>query len=520
MKKLFTLFIILCGLAGIKNSNAQIISACADLYISEYIEGSSNNKAIELYNPTSNAIAMSDYKLVFYFNGQVTGTAHVLSGNIASGDVFVIAATTANAAILAQADQTISGASFYNGNDAVVLIKISTVDTLDKIGIIGNDPGTNAGWPVDTGSTYNHTLVRIPGVHNGNLNWATCSQEWIADSMNNVSYLGSHNQSLCTISIDPVLNFSVDSQNINEAGDSVMVTVNIFNSNNSPTSVFVVDGGTGTASFGSDYSFPGAQQVTFPANSSTPQSFWIPIINDANVEGNETIILSLIGATNNASIGIDSVQTITIIDDDGATNPTVTFTNATQTVNEGGGSVNVAIAITNANATATSVNVQFVLAGSTATPGGTDFTFNNTTVTFPAGSSVNQNLTIPINDDTVFEGNEIFILRLLNPTNGATIGIALDTVTIVENDPNAVDNFNWQNTIDVYPNPVLQTLFLGQPVKYSSVEIVNLLGQVVKTILLTNDDVLKINVSDLNSGIYFIRIYAGKEIVEKKFVKQ
>ena len=63
-------------------------------------------------------------------------------GQVAAGDVFVIAQSTASAAILAQADQT-NGSGWFNGDDAIVLRKGSTV--IDVIGQIGVDPGTEWG---------------------------------------------------------------------------------------------------------------------------------------------------------------------------------------------------------------------------------------------------------------------------------------------------------------------------------------------------------------------------------------
>ena len=46
--------------------------ASADLIISEYIEGSSNNKAIELYNNSSSPLALDQYSLNLYVNGKTT----------------------------------------------------------------------------------------------------------------------------------------------------------------------------------------------------------------------------------------------------------------------------------------------------------------------------------------------------------------------------------------------------------------------------------------------------------------
>lgn len=119
-------------------------AAPTDLFISEYVEGSSNNKAIELFNGTGTAVDLTagGYQLQLYFNGSTTATTIALTGSVAAGDAFVFASASAGAAVLAQADQT-SGASLFNGDDAIVLRRGTTV--LDSIGQVGVDPGTEWG---------------------------------------------------------------------------------------------------------------------------------------------------------------------------------------------------------------------------------------------------------------------------------------------------------------------------------------------------------------------------------------
>ena len=95
------------------------------LFISEYVEGSSYNKAVEIYNGTGAAVnlAASGYAIDIYFNGSSSpGTTIQLSGTLADGDVYVVADDGADPAILAVADQT-STSNFFNGDDAVVLRK-------------------------------------------------------------------------------------------------------------------------------------------------------------------------------------------------------------------------------------------------------------------------------------------------------------------------------------------------------------------------------------------------------------
>src|SRR5947207_13066721 len=146
-------------------------AAPGDLFISEYVEGSSNNKALEFYNGTGAPVdlAGNGYVVQFYFNGSTSaGTTVSLTGTVADGDVFVLAPTTAAAAILAQADQTTTS-SFYNGDDAVVLRKGgATGQILDVIGQVGVDPGTE--WGTGLTSTAKNPVRRLPTVPAGATN--------------------------------------------------------------------------------------------------------------------------------------------------------------------------------------------------------------------------------------------------------------------------------------------------------------------------------------------------------------
>ncbi len=128
----------------------------ADLLISEYVEGSSFNKAVEIYNGTDAAVDLSGYSLQVFFNGSASaGTVVNLAGTVAPGDVFVLAEGSADAAILAVADQT-TGEALFNGDDAVVLYRGTEV--VDAIGQVGFDPGDE--WGVGLVSTKDNTLRR------------------------------------------------------------------------------------------------------------------------------------------------------------------------------------------------------------------------------------------------------------------------------------------------------------------------------------------------------------------------
>ncbi len=144
-------------------TNGGLVS---ELFISEYIEGSSFNKCIEIFNGTASPIDLSPYSLAFYSNGNTSpSTMITLSGVVMSGDVYVVCDDGSDPEFLAVADLTPSN-SFYNGDDAIVLSKGAVV--IDVIGQIGNDPGSQ--WGSGDQSTENNTLVRNPAILSGDTN--------------------------------------------------------------------------------------------------------------------------------------------------------------------------------------------------------------------------------------------------------------------------------------------------------------------------------------------------------------
>ena len=181
--------VLACALAGAPGA----LAAPSDLFFSEYIEGSSNNKALEIFNGTGGAIdlAAGGYNVQMFFNGSSSaGTTVNLTGIVAAGDVYVVAQSLANATILAQADQT-SSASWFNGDDAVVLRKGATV--LDVIGQIGVDPGTE--WGAGLTSTADNTLRRKASVEAGDANGSDAfdpSVEWDGFATDTFDGLGTH----------------------------------------------------------------------------------------------------------------------------------------------------------------------------------------------------------------------------------------------------------------------------------------------------------------------------------------
>lgn len=180
-----------------ERSGQEIATACpTDLFFSEYIEGGSNNKALEIYNGTGAAVDLSQYRVELYSNGSSSPINPLTpSGTLAPGDVFVIANASAIPEILALADTT-STVTYFNGDDALALLHNDVI--IDVIGQIGFDPGTV--WGTGDVTTLNHTLVRKSSVMQGDANGSDAfdpAVEWDGYAQDYTGDLGTHTIDPC-----------------------------------------------------------------------------------------------------------------------------------------------------------------------------------------------------------------------------------------------------------------------------------------------------------------------------------
>ncbi|CAD5947646.1 G-protein coupled receptor 98 [Planktothrix tepida] len=228
-----------------------------------------------------------------------------------------------------------------------------------------------------------------------------------------------------------VLGFSAANFSVNENG-TPQVDVSVTRTGNSVGNVGVtVNLNNGTATAPDDYN-NSPISVSFADGDITPKIVTIPIVDDAVVEGDETIALSLGNQIGNAILGTQSIATLTILDNDVLTNPgTLAFSIGNIDINENAGTATVTVNRT--VGTDGIVGINYTTSDGNAIPGN-DYTATSGTLTFAAGQT-NQTFTVNILDDTLVEGNETFNLSLSNITGGAILGTpATSTVTIVEND--------------------------------------------------------------------------------------
>lgn len=190
------IFLAVFAIASFLDAKAQNVPVCSELFISEYVEGSRNNKALEIYNPTTETVDLSQYRVTRWQNGSASWTAQYsdkLSGTLGPKDVIVLVldrrdttqtgqdtpvvlSLRLKADLFLSKDYNTSYSMSFNGDDALSLDKLnattSKYDLVDIFGKIGERPVP--GWSdkepyTGTGLWYSvdKTLIRKPTVLTG-----------------------------------------------------------------------------------------------------------------------------------------------------------------------------------------------------------------------------------------------------------------------------------------------------------------------------------------------------------------
>jgi len=176
MRSLGVLGCLLVAACGFGDNNPHVVDSPPPppdvpsgdelIVLSEYVEGTSNNKAIELHNEgtTTLDLAAGTCEVRVYFNGDTDPFRFALTGTLDPDAVLVLCHSSADAALLPHCD-LLTDVMNWNGDDGVEIACHGA--TLDVLGQVGVDPGTAWSNELGTATTLDTTLRRLCSVKEG-----------------------------------------------------------------------------------------------------------------------------------------------------------------------------------------------------------------------------------------------------------------------------------------------------------------------------------------------------------------
>jgi len=232
------------------------------------------------------------------------------------------------------------------------------------------------------------------------------------------------------------------------ASNGVTITGVTFNTSRSGPAEYSVDGGSpiSITAIGGVYTINGI-------SSTSEVEFWC------------------VGSSSSTRIYVDDFNVT--YTSGGAPNTSVEFTSTTASVSEGIGTTDLNFSISNPDGSNATTFDVVLTSGDNADIN----SYTTQMVTFPAGSSTEETVTITVTDDLVFEGDEILTFEIQNVLGGNNAGVGANNafdLTIEENDTDPsitifIEDFdnsypNWTNDIEtqlfVDPSSPSEGLFI------------------------------------------------------------
>jgi hypothetical protein len=265
----------------------------------------------------------------------------------------------------------------------------------------------------------------------------------ISPAANAVLNAATKTATVTIVDMNTGMGMAAGTASVNEDAGSVSLTVNrTGNLANAVTAHWAAANGTALA--GTDYGTPGSTvapsgTVSWVAGDGTPQTIVIPIINGGTVAANRSFTVSLSAATGGATLVAPTATMVTVVD----TSSVLAFSAATASASEAQGSLNLTVNRTGSLTKAASVSwsttdgtavsgTDYGTAGSAGTLSGT--------VSWSAGTGGAKTVSIPIINTGLLSGAKTFTVALASPNN-ATLGpVGTTTVTIQDNDVQALFN--------------------------------------------------------------------------------
>ena len=314
--------------------DAESAPPLGDILFTQYYEGSSNNKWVEITNTGTDPVDLSSYEVTLWNNATTEawktsgGTPYKtlsLSGvTLAVGESYVIANTQSALPFSSSLANATSEITYFNGDDSLVLYSDPTGyligNILDAIAFTdaGNE-GSNKGF-VRTAASYGYDLVTGSSIEDydddngGPAVWteittATADSATLGDD----AYLGSSSLVVPPTSV----NLTAAAQSLAEADGNIEIGVQAVGLTSGIVTVQVDFNADNSTADLTDIDYPTAQQLTFDASSLvSPQTITIPIVDDGLDGGTEIASFDLSIISGTANLAAPSTQNVSITDSD------------------------------------------------------------------------------------------------------------------------------------------------------------------------------------------------------------
>ena len=355
------------------------------------------------------------------FDGQLRiGIARIFSGTNLGGGAFQFSAPAYTAT--EDSSNAVVTVQRAGGATGVASVHFATADGTAYAGLdytaVSTDLVFAAGETLKT--------VHVPLINNFTTNGPRVFNVALSAAVN----AGFGSITAATVEIlddESVIGFSAPQYTVLQNGGSARITVTRVGGTSQTVWVDCFTATNGTAVPTVDF-MPAAAQLVFNPGVSA-QTFYVPIINNLNIDPPKTVLLVLSNVTGPALLG-QADATLTIVDDQVAPGVLSFATNSFR-VDENAG-----VAIISVVRTAGyfgTISVKFsTVAGGTALPN-VKYYPTNGVLTFADGET-NKTFTVGIINENAIEGTETVNLQLSDATGGALIGVGSAVLNIIDDD--------------------------------------------------------------------------------------
>lgn len=245
-----------------------------------------------------------------------------------------------------------------------------------------------------------------------------------------------------TAGATPTVGFNSASAGTQEGGSDVSVSLTLDLPGDpleQELRIGVTPGSTSTATQGSDYTLSGST-LTFPVGSAdgATQSVMLSPLDDASLEGMETVDLELDVLQGSITFGISTLR-VSLTDSDSGTLEFDSASSATADEASGSHTIDIALDVPSGASLADALTITVSDTGTGTASIGNDYSsFGTQNVVITAGSSsgIVASVTVDALNDATLEGDETVVLQLTVPASPVTAGSVLThTVTITDDDP-------------------------------------------------------------------------------------